>query len=199
MDVTWLGNNAFQISDDLINVLINPSKDLIKNISPPENTVILFTQKEHDEIGSLTFIDSPGENEINNVSVFGVANVIENEENKSICTCYRIESRTLSIDVIGTIGSDFDSQALTTLASPHAVVFSPDNSNIDAEILGNTVRSLEPRKILISGYDKTKSVPSKSLNEIINVFGLKDYEPKSKSSFTISNLGDVQEIIILEN
>ena len=33
----------------------------------------------------------------------------------------------------------------------------------------------------------------------ITVFGLKDYEPKSKSSFTISNLGDVQEIIILEN
>ena len=85
------------------------------------------------------------------------------------------------------------------LDSPHAVLFSPDNSNIDAEILGNTVRSLEPRKILISGYDKTKNVPSKSLNEIINVFGLKDYEPKSKSSFTISNLGDVQEIIILEN
>ena len=56
MDITWLGNNAFQISDDLINVLINPSKDLIKNISPPENTVVLFTQTEHDEIGSLTFI-----------------------------------------------------------------------------------------------------------------------------------------------
>ena len=85
------------------------------------------------------------------------------------------------------------------LSSSNAVVFSPDNSNIDSEILANTIRSIESRKIIISGYDKSSGKPSKSLDGIIKVFGVKDFEPKSKASFTLSSLGDSQEIIILEN
>ena len=37
------------------------------------------------------------------------------------------------------------------------------------------------------------------LDSIIRVLGLKDYEPKTKASFTMSSLGESQEIIILEN
>ena len=59
-------------------------------------------------------------------------------------------------------------------------------------------KSLKNKKIIISGYDKSSSKPSKSLESIIKVLGLKDYEPKNKASFTISSFGDSQETIILE-
>ena len=85
------------------------------------------------------------------------------------------------------------------LASSHAVLFSPENNNVDSEILANTIRSIEPRKIIISGYDKTQNKSSKNLDAIIKVLGLKDFESRGKASFSISNLGDSQEIIVLEN
>ena len=85
------------------------------------------------------------------------------------------------------IGSQLDSEALSVLASSHAVVFSPENSNIDSEILANTIRSIEPRKIIISGYDKSSKKPSKNLDGIIKVLGVKDFEPKGKASFTLSS------------
>ena len=125
-------------------------------------------------------------------------NSVIKDDYKSISTCYRIESRGLSIAVIGMIGSPLDSEALSVLASSHAVVFSPENTNVDAEILVNTIRSIEPRKIIISGFNKSSSEPSKNLDAIIKVLGVKDFEPRSKASFTLSSLGDSQEIIILE-
>ena len=101
--------------------------------------------------------------------------------------------------MIGMIGSSFDSEALSVLTSSSIVIFSPDNTNIDSEILANTIRSLDTKKILMSGYDKNTATSSKGLEGIIKVLGIKDFEPKNKVSVTLGNLGDVQEIIILEN
>ena len=116
-----------------------------------------------------------------------------------ITTCYKLESRGLSVVIIGDIGTPFDSETLSVLSSSHAVLFSPDNNNIDSEILANTIRSLETRKILISGYDKDSKKSSSGLESINKVLGIKEFEPKNKASFNISNIGDSQEIIILEN
>ena len=52
-------------------------------------------------------------------------------DEKMITTCYKLESRGLSIAIIGDIGTQLDSEALSALSSSHAVLFSPDNKNID--------------------------------------------------------------------
>ena len=199
MDITWLGKNSFRISDELVDVIINPDNNDIDSSSFTENTVLISTDKDKDFSTSLTLVDSPGEYEVNNLSIFGVANAIVNDQSKRISTCYKLESRGLSVAVVGMIGSSFDSETLSVLTSSNIVIFSPDNTNIDSEILANTIRSLDTKKILISGYDKKTSASSKGLEGIIKVLGIKDFEPKNKVSVNLSNLGDVQEIIILEN
>mgnify|MGYP001462935560 CR=1 FL=1 len=199
MDITWLGDNSFKINDGVIDVIINPSIKTVDDNIITESTVMLCTELNNDYKTELTKLDSPGEFEINNASIHGVANSVMKEQDRFISTCYRIESRGLSIAVIGMIGSPFDSEALSVLASSHVVLFSPDNKNVDSEILANTIRSIESRKILISGFDRSNKKPSKNLEAIIKVLGIKDYEPKNKASFTISSFGDAQEIIILEN
>ena len=199
MEITWLGQNSFKINDEIIDVLVNPKTKTIDKSSISENTIFVNTDSSDDIENNQTRVETPGEYEISNASIFGVANSVIKDQDRAISTCYRIESRGLSVAVIGMIGSQLDSEALSVLSSSHAVVFSPDNSNIDSEILANTIRSIESRKIIISGYDKSSGKPSKSLDGIIKVFGVKDFEPKSKASFTLSSLGDSQEIIILEN
>ena len=199
MDISWLGKNSYRISDELVDVIVNPDNNDIDTSSFTENTVLISTDKDKDFTTSLTLVDSPGEYEVNNLSIFGVANGIVNDKSKRISTCYKLESRGLSVAVIGMIGSSFDSETLSVLTSSSIVIFSPDNANIDSEILANTIRSLDTKKILISGYDKNTATSSKGLEGIIKVLGIKDFEPKNKVSVTLGNLGDVQEIIILEN
>lgn len=199
MDITWLGGNSFKINDGIIDVIINPSDKAVQQESLTDDTVFLCTEINNDYQTKLIKVESPGEYEINNASIHGVANSVIREEDRFISTCYRIESRGLSISVVGMIGSPFDAETLSVLASSHVVLFSPDNRYVDSEILANNVRSIESRKILISGFDKTNKKPSKNLEAITKVLGIKDYEPKNKASFTISSFGDAQEIIILEN
>jgi hypothetical protein len=199
MDISWLGKNSYRISDELVDVIVNPDNNDIDTSSFTENTVLISTDKDKDFTTSLTLVDSPGEYEVNNLSIFGVANGIVNDKSKRISTCYKLESRGLSVAVIGMIGSSFDSETLSVLTSSSIVIFSPDNANIDSEILANTIRSLDTKKILMSGYDKNTATSSKGLEGIIKVLGIKDFEPKNKVSVTLGNLGDVQEIIILEN
>ena len=197
MDISWLGQSSFRINDDIIDLLVNPEDNIDKSLLS-DNTLIVNTDNSENMTLNITKVDSPGEYEINNASIHGVANSVIKDQDRSISTCYRIESRGLSVAVIGMIGSPLDSEALSVLGSSHAVVFSPENTNVDAEILVNTIRSIEPRKIIISGFNKSSSKPSKNLDAIIKVLGVKDFEPKSKASFTLSSLGDSQEIIILE-
>ena len=197
MDISWLGQSSFRINDEIIDVLVNPEDNIDKSLLS-DNTLIVNTDNSENITLNITQVDSPGEYEINNTSIHGVANSVIKDKDRSISTCYRIESRGLSVAVIGMIGSHLDSEALSVLASSHAVVFSPENTNVDAEILVNTIRSIEPRKIIISGFNKSSSKPSKNLDAIIKVLGVKDFEPRSKASFTLSSLGDSQEIIILE-
>ncbi len=197
MDISWLGQSSFRINDEIIDVLVNPEDNIDKSLLS-DNTLIVNTDNSENITLNITKVDSPGEYEINNASIHGVANSVIKDQDRSISTCYRIESRGLSVAVIGMIGSPLDSEALSVLGSSHAVVFSPENTNVDAEILVNTIRSIEPRKIIISGFNKSSSKPSKNLDAIIKVLGVKDFEPKSKASFTLSSLGDSQEIIILE-
>lgn len=199
MDITWLGENSFKINDEIINVIVNPSKKNVDSSILTDETVFLCTESLNEYETKLTKVETPGEYEINNTSIHGVANSVIKEQDRSISTCYRIESRGLSVAIIGMIGSPFDSEALSVLASSHVVLFSPDNKNVDAEILANTIRSIEPRKIIISGYDKSAQKSSKNLEGVLKVLGLKDFEPKNKASFTMSSFGDSQEIIILEN
>tara|TARA_B100000674_G_C37946328_1_gene965090 strand:- start:808 stop:1404 length:597 start_codon:yes stop_codon:yes gene_type:complete len=198
MDITWLGDNSFKISDEIIDVVVNPAKNLESSLIS-DKTVIVCTESGNQYESKTSKVETPGEYEINDASIHGVANSVIKDDNKSISTCYRIESRGLSIAVIGMIGSPLDSEALSVLGSSHIVLFSPENKNIDSEILANTIRSIEPKKILISGYDKGSKKSSTSLDAIVKVLGIKEIEPKNKASVTISSLGDSQEIIILEN
>ena len=199
MDISWLGKKTFLISDEIINVIVNPDGANFDSSIINENTVFVSTDVNSSYSTDSPIVDSPGECEINNVSITGVAVGMVKSDEKIITTCYKLESRRLSIAIIGNIGTQLDSEALSALSSSHAVIFSPDNENIDSEILANTVRSLETRKILISGFDKNSQKSSQGLESINKVLGIKDFESKNKASFTLSNLGDTQEIIILEN
>ena len=199
MDISWLGNKSFMISDEIISVVVNPNDSILSSSEINENTVIISTNSSDSLSSDLPIVDSPGEYEVNNVSIIGIANAIVKPDEKMITTCYKLESRGLSVVIIGDIGTPFDSETLSALSSSHAVLFSPDNNNIDSEILANTIRSLETRKILISGYNKDSKKSSSGLESINKVLGIKEFEPKNKASFNLSNIGDSQEIIILEN
>jgi hypothetical protein len=84
MDIAWLGKKSFRISDELVDVIINPDNNDIDSSTFTENTVLISTDANREFQSSLTVVDSPGEYEVNNLSIFGVANAIVNDQSKSL-------------------------------------------------------------------------------------------------------------------
>ena len=82
MDITWLGDNSFKINDGLIDVIINPSNETVDENTLTEDTVMLCTDLNNDYQTKLTKVDSPGEFEINNASIHGIANAIRTDDDR---------------------------------------------------------------------------------------------------------------------
>ena len=69
MDISWLGENSFLISDEIVNVIVNPNSSNLDASIINENTVFISTELNTSYSTDSPIVDSPGEYEINNVSV----------------------------------------------------------------------------------------------------------------------------------
>ena len=54
MDISWLGKNSYRISDELVDVIVNPDNNDIDTSSFTENTVLISTDNDKDFPTSLT-------------------------------------------------------------------------------------------------------------------------------------------------
>ena len=61
MDITWLGDNSFLISDELINVLVNPNDSTLGSSITNDNSLILSTDSHESYSTDLPVVNSPGE------------------------------------------------------------------------------------------------------------------------------------------
>ena len=86
MDITWLGDYSFRINDEIINVIVNPTDKTIDSSLLTDETVIINTDPFYDYETKLSKVESPGEYEINNVSIHGVANSVLKDQDRSIST-----------------------------------------------------------------------------------------------------------------
>ena len=67
MDITWLGNNSFFISDELVSIVVNPDDSILSSSLINENSVVIATESQSSYSTNLPVVDSPGEYEVNNL------------------------------------------------------------------------------------------------------------------------------------
>ena len=46
MDITWLGNNSFFISDELVSIVVNPDDSILGSSLINENSVVIATESQ---------------------------------------------------------------------------------------------------------------------------------------------------------
>ena len=60
MDISWLGENTFLISDEIINVIVNPNDINLDTSIINENTVFISTELNSSYSTDSPIVDSPG-------------------------------------------------------------------------------------------------------------------------------------------
>ena len=60
MEISWLGNKSFLVTDEVINVFINPDESTIDPSLLNDSTVFISTEINDSYSGKFPLIDSPG-------------------------------------------------------------------------------------------------------------------------------------------
>jgi L-ascorbate metabolism protein UlaG (beta-lactamase superfamily) len=212
MYITWLGHSAFKLQDkigtDGITLAIDPYGDETGLKMPRfEADILAITHDHHDHNnrgairGNPFIIDTPGEYEVNGVSIEGVVAMHDEkagaERGRSII--YRIDMDDVVVVHLGDLGQTLEPKQLERLTGADILLVPVGGKyTIDAKKAVEVVSQIEPRIVIPMHYKiPGLKVDIEGVEKFIKEIGLK---PRLEDKLKISKRDlpqDDMELVIL--
>lgn len=190
MEIEYKGANAVVISTKKLDVLVDPrlSQVGLKDISSKHGCIVATqTDLLPTNSGESLVIDGPGEYEVENISINGVAaeRMIDHDGSKQ-ATVYRLATADVTMAVIGHASAPLSEEQLETLGVVDIALI-PVGGNgytLNAHQAVEVVRQLDPKAVVPTHYaDKAVKyeVPQDEVEVFIKELGAQVEElPKLK-------------------
>lgn len=178
MEFQYKGANCLVITTKKAKLVIDDNlTDLGQPSASAKSDIHVFTshmiKKNQDKTVEGFVIDGPGEYEISEVSVKGIAaRANMDEEGKHTATVYRIAVGTTMIAVLGHIYPKLSDKQLESIGMIDILVI-PIGGNgytIDAKGAQNIIKEIEPKMVILTHYDQkgfNYEVPQASIDDFI--------------------------------
>lgn len=178
MDIEYKGGNCVVISTKQATIAVDPKLSLfgLKDMASKDD-VVVATQLDFVVPTDEVTIDQPGEYEVKNISVTGVAAQRNIDAAGKAATMYRIATTDFAIAVIGHVATPLSEDQLETLGIVDVAVVPVGGSGytLDAHQAVAAVRQLDPKIVIPVHYsDKAISyeVPQMELEPFIKELGV---------------------------
>lgn len=209
MEISWLGHSCFRLKGRQATVITDPySPDLGYSLGKPSASIVTVSHQHpgHCYIGGVGGnpkpVIRPGEYEINNVLIIGIATFHDGEKGslRGKNTIYLIEMDEISVCHLGDIGHVLTDEQVEELGNVDVLMIPVGGvSTINAPMAAEIVRQLEP-KVVIPMHYKTPAL-NRELEPVDSFFkeiGAHDITPQAKLSLTKSNLPQSTQVFLLE-
>jgi len=206
MDIHFHGANCLTLTTKNARVVIDDNlADLGgKSVSKPGD-VALFTAAHGDPSQTAKIvIDQPGEYEVSEVSIYGIAaRAHMDEEGKKTATMYKLIVDDLKILVTGHVYPELSDSQLESIGMVD-VMFVPVGGNgytLDAIGALKLIKKVEPKLVVPTHYDSkilTLPVPQRSLEEALKELGMEPKETTAKLKVKSADLSDVTQLVVVE-
>lgn len=163
MIITWYGHSCFKIQSGQLTLIIDPF-DASVGLKPPRGKadIILSTHAHYDHAniksweGESFIITGPGEFEVKDISIVGIASFHDKNEgkNRGNNTIYLIDIEGIRLCHLGDLGQDkLQSDQLEWLEDAD-ILFVPIGGEytIDSEEAANVVHQIEPKLVIPMHY-----------------------------------------------
>jgi L-ascorbate metabolism protein UlaG (beta-lactamase superfamily) len=209
MDINWLGHSCFRIKGSQSTVITDPySPDLGYALGKQSAHIITVSHRHagHSFVSgisdSLRVIWGPGEYEVSNTLIIGLATFHDKEEGKlhGKNTVYVVELDELSVCHLGDLGHVLTAQQVEEIGNVDILLVPVgDVSTINATSAAEVVRQLEPR-IVIPMHYKTPVVTRElePVDRFLKEMGVKDATTRPKLTITKNNLPASMQVILLD-
>lgn len=203
MDVQFFGANCLLFSNKDVRIVIDDTLGQIggKSITKADD-IALFTGS-HGPVTARMIIDMPGEYEISNVSVQGIATRSHLDEGGLATTMYKLTVGELVYLVTGHVYPEFSEAQLEAIGMVD-VLFVPVGGNgytIDPVGAQKLIRQIEPKLVVPTHYeDQTLhfEVPQQPLENALREMAMEPKERLDKLRVKPAELADTTQLIVLQ-
>ncbi|MDD4923799.1 MAG: MBL fold metallo-hydrolase [Dehalococcoidales bacterium] len=209
MEINWLGHSCFKIKGKQATVITDPYSPDTGYTLGKQSAAIVTVSHQHPGHSYTAGINGephpvtgPGEYEISNVLVIGLASFHDNEKGKirGKNTIYLIEMDDITICHLGDLGHPLTDDQTEELGNVDILMLPVGGiSTINTSTAAAIVRQIEPKIVLPMHYGtpllKRELDPvEKFLKEI----GTHDITPQPKLTITKNNLPLIMQVTLLE-
>jgi L-ascorbate metabolism protein UlaG (beta-lactamase superfamily) len=209
MEISWLGHSCFKLKGRQATVITDPfSPDLGYSLGKPTATIVTVSHRHPGHCytegigGSPRRVTGPGEYEISNVLIIGIA-TFHDENRGSIRgknTIYLIEMDEISVCHLGDLGHVLTDEQVEELGNVDVLMVPVGGvSTINASMAAEVVRQLEPKVVLPMHY-KTPVINRElePVDRFLKEIGAHDIAPQDKLSLSKTNLPMGTQVFLLE-
>jgi len=209
MEITWLGHSCFKLKGKRATVITDPYSPNLGYSLGKQTASIVTVSHQHpghsftDGIsGNPKLVSGPGEYEISNVLIIGVATFHDKDRGgtRGKNTIYLYEIDEISICHLGDLGHVLNDEQVEELGSIDVLLLPVGGvSTIDAPVATEVVRQLEP-KIVIPMHYKTQAVNRElePVDRFLKEIGAHDISSQAKLTLTKSSLPISTQVVLLD-
>lgn len=207
MELQFYGANCIGLSGKGVRLVVDDNLASLGGKSvAKEGDVVLATSAQLEFKGKANpklVIDGPGEYEVSDVSVYGIAARAHLDADGYAATMYKLVYNDLAVLVAGHIYPELNERQLEEIGEID-VMFVPVGGNgytLDAIGALKLVKSIEPKLVVPTHYadrDLKFEVPAQSLEAALKELGMEPKETVDKLKLKPGELSDVTQLIVLE-
>jgi L-ascorbate metabolism protein UlaG (beta-lactamase superfamily) len=209
MEITWLGHSCFKLKGKQAIVITDPfSPDLGYTLGKQSASIVTISHRHPGHSyaagvnGEPHLVQGPGEYEISNVLIIGLATFHDNEKGalKGKNTAYLIEMDDLTLCHLGDLGHPLNDGQIEEMGNVDILMLPVGGvSTINASTAAATVRQIEPKIVLPMHYD-TPSLKREldPVDKFLKEIGTHDITPQAKLSVAKNNLPITMQVCLLE-
>jgi L-ascorbate metabolism protein UlaG (beta-lactamase superfamily) len=204
MDLQFHGANCVSVAYKGARLVIddNLSELGVKTFVKADD-VALFTGS-HGLVSARLSFDGPGEYEVSDVSIVGIAARAHlDEPGKLNATMFKLVAGDVSLLFIGHIYPELNDKQLEAIGMIDAMVVPVGGNGYTVDPVGalKLIKEIEPKIVIPSHYSDEElnyPVPQQNLSEALKEMAMEPKETVSKLKVKPAELTDVTQLILLE-
>jgi L-ascorbate metabolism protein UlaG (beta-lactamase superfamily) len=207
MDLTFYGANCVSVATKQARFVVDDNlKEVGGNEVIKAGDVALFTSNPHGltKAEPKLTIDGPGEYEVANVSIYGIAARAHiDEAGQKYATIYKIVTDEIRLLVLGHIYPELSEAQLEEIGTVDVLTV-PVGGNgftLDASGALALIKKIEPKLIIPTYYaDKALKfeVPAQSLEDALKNLAMEPKETVAKLKVKAADLTDLTQLVVLQ-
>lgn len=207
MDVQFYGANCVVFSNKELRIVVDDNLASLGGKSvTKDGDIVLFTG-EHADVQAIArmLIDMPGEYEVGNVSIHGMAargHMAEDEKDRS-ATVYKIVAGDLTYVVTGHIYPQLSDDQLEELGIVDVLFVPVGGHGFTVDAIGalKLSRNIDPKLLVPTYYDDKAlsfEVPPANLSDVLKELAMEPKEKIDKLRIKPAELAETTQLVILE-